>query len=68
MVIPESGENNYLLHDRTRPNDFGSMTARKDDILPLKTMKCNRKPYEGHKRPYKNTIGHTKAIKPYGAT
>ena len=53
---------------KTRPNEFGSMTLRKDDILPLKTIKCDRKPYEGHKRPYKNTLGHTKAIKPYGAT
>ena len=28
----------------TRPNEFGSMTVRKDDILPLKTIKCDRKP------------------------
>ena len=44
------------------------MTARKDDILPLKTIKCDKKPLEGQKRPYKNKLGHAKAIKSYGAT
>ena len=46
------------------------MNARKDDILPSKTINAienHKKAIKGHKRPYKNTLGHTKAIKPYGA-
>ena len=35
---------NLVTLIKTRPNEFGSMTTRKDDILPFKTIKCDRKP------------------------
>ena len=31
--------------NRTRPNEFGSMTARKDDILPKKAIKDHTRPH-----------------------
>ena len=41
--LQEADVFDFKVH-QTRPNEFGSMTARKDDILPLKTIKCDRKP------------------------
>ena len=40
---------------RTRLNEFGSMTARKGDAKPLKTIK---RPYKTIKRPPKTLKGH----------
>ena len=56
-----SREDNFIFNKKkftyevkTRPNEFGSMTARKDDILPNKPIK---RPYN---MPYKTTQGHTR--------
>ena len=42
----------------TRPNEFGSMTARKDDSCPMKSIFCHKRP----KRPYRTIQDHEKAI------
>ena len=38
-----------LKHDETRQIEFGSMTARKDDSSPIKSIFC-------HKRPQNNAM------------
>ena len=56
---------------RTRRNEFGSMTARKGNAKPLKTIrpyKTIKRPHKtlkGHERPYKTTIaqGHAQSHK-----
>ena len=56
---------NYVT--RTRRNEFGSMTARKGNAKPLKTIKRPyktikrpQKTLKGHERPYKTTIGRSR--------
>ena len=32
------------LHEQIRPNEFGSMTARIDDAIPIKSIFCQKRP------------------------
>ena len=42
-----------------RPNEFGSMTARKDNTSQIKSIFCHKRSIQEHKRPYKTMQGHT---------
>ena len=49
----KKSENITLKQEETRPNEFRSMTARKDGRSPVKSISCYKKPQKGHKRPQK---------------
>ena len=55
-----------LFYMQTRPNEFGSMTERKDNPSPIKSIFCHKrekKPYKTmkcHTRSYKTIKGHTR--------
>ena len=55
---------NIVVGD-TRPNEFGSMTAREDDMknMQFKAIKDHTRPskaIQGHTRPYKPIQAHTR--------
>ena len=55
-----------MTYEKTRPNEFGSMTARKGDIKPqyYKGQTWLFKTTGDHARPYKTKRGH---IRPHTA-
>ena len=57
-----------LILKKTRAKEFGYMTARKNDILPLKITKRPYKAIQGHARPYKAIHDHTRHAKSNEAT
>ena len=57
-----------LILKKTRAKEFGYMTARKNDILPLKIIKKPYKAKKGHTRPYKAIHDHTRHAKSNEAT
>ena len=42
--------------NETRPNEFGSLTARKDDKNPIESIFCHKRPYMTIKRLYKTIV------------
>ena len=50
-------KNEICRYSLTRPNEFGSMTARKGDTKPWKAIKRS---YKTTKRPHKTLKGHTR--------
>ena len=53
----------YYFFKRTRPNEFRSMTARKDYILPQKTAKGHKEVMQDHTRPHISIA--VKTTRPY---
>ena len=48
-----------IVFIKTRPNEFGSMSTRKDITRPIKSIFCRKRPLKGYKRPsncYKRTM------------
>ena len=38
----------YQKYKETRPNEFGSMTARNDNTCPIESIFCHKRPLRGH--------------------
>ena len=51
-------ENSIFSLLETRLNEFGSMTARKDDTSPIKSIFYNKRLQKGHIRPCKTIWRH----------
>ena len=54
---PQLEKSRLCLHERDlkkRPNELGSMTARKDDSSPIKSIFCHKEAIQDHRNAIKD--------------